>query len=468
VTVVTGNGTAIAQATATFQKTFVTRGRAMWFRLLLVLVLAALTVRCVPAPRAAAPSQSVTARVVAVGIPGAGAVSPVGRFHAGGPIHDKPNFAAFTQAGNMLDPERIFVTSSSNFGAARARDDQATGAVLSIDPRTTEPLLIPPTFANSGGQTSTLGGRVQLFTAQNPAFLNGLTKPGAATADQPAVSNPLGISINNAFGRVWLANMPLGPTSMGTETIIDPDGRPLADAPSERAGGVFAGGITNRAEQRTPGVLNAAAIGNAFVGRSPDGGGKAVFVVVASDGSVVQIHSAQGLDGLAPAGTIKSTGGRAGVAFNWTPDRIVFIADPAANKLAALTLADDGAVFRIESTRRIETPELSTPIDVAPAVPEVANPEFSSNTTLAGGSDLYVANRGNGTIVRMRQDGRIVATRSVQVPGLGNLGPDQLNGIAVSPDASRLWLTVSTGLPRYADAVGAVLEIPAFSGAATP
>ena len=44
-------------------------------------------------------------------------------------------------------------------------------------------------------------------------------------------------------------------------------------------------------------------------------------------------------------------------------------------------------------------------MDLAPVVPEVVNPAFSSNTTLAGASDFYVANRGDGTIVRLRQDG---------------------------------------------------------------
>src|SRR5215472_9716161 len=36
-------------------------------------------------------------RVVAVGIPGASAISAVGTFLPGGPIHDKPDFRAFTQ-----------------------------------------------------------------------------------------------------------------------------------------------------------------------------------------------------------------------------------------------------------------------------------------------------------------------------------------------------------------------------------
>ena len=64
----------------------------------------------------------------------------------------------------------------------------------------------------------------------------------------------------------------------------------------------------------------------------------------------------------------------------------------------------DGRVFRLGSVTPVG-PELAA-VDVAPAVPEVANPGFSSNTTLAGGSDLYVANRGNGTIMRWARTAR--------------------------------------------------------------
>ncbi len=52
-------------------------------------------------------SSALMGRVVAVGIPGAGALSPVGTFHPGGPIHDKPDFAVFTRPGAVLDPTRL-------------------------------------------------------------------------------------------------------------------------------------------------------------------------------------------------------------------------------------------------------------------------------------------------------------------------------------------------------------------------
>src|SRR5262245_53656254 len=60
-------------------------------------------------------------RLVAVGIPGAGAVAAVGAFHPGGPIQDKPAFRAYTASGAVLDSARLFVASSSNYGAPLGR-----------------------------------------------------------------------------------------------------------------------------------------------------------------------------------------------------------------------------------------------------------------------------------------------------------------------------------------------------------
>ena len=412
------------------------------------------------APRAASP---LAGRVLAVGVPGAGAISPVGVFHPGGPIHDKPEFAAYTQPGRVLDSERLLVASTSNFGAPVALAEQPAGAILSLSTTDSQPMVVPADFAAAGGQASALEGSVQLYTAQSPAFLNSLTKPDAVTADLTAVSNPLAISINDGFGRPWFAN------GAATETVIDPDGRPLADPPSATAGGVFAADQTNRPDQRIPGQLTGSAVGTALVGKSPDGTGKAVFAAVNADGSVVQVHVKQGVDGLAPAGSIRPlSDGRAGAVFNWVPDRILYVADPVGNGVLALTLSDDGTVFQVEETHRLSAPELDGPIDLAPAVPEVANPDFSSNTTLAGGSDLYVANRGNGTLVRMRQDGTVVAVRQVEVPGVGPVGAGQINGVAVSSDAQRIWVTLSGTLPGYPGASGAVIELPAFGGAQTP
>ena len=73
-----------------------------------------------------------------------------------------------------------------------------------------------------------------------------------------------------------------------------------------------------------------------------------------------------------------------------------------------------------------------------------------------------MANRGNGTMVRLRQDGTVVAVWQVAVPGLGPLGTDRLNGITVSPDVTRLWVTVSGALPEFPHAAGIIVELPAF------
>jgi hypothetical protein len=433
-------------------------------------------------PAALVRAQSLPAlesRLLAVGIPGAGAVSAVGPFLPGGPIRDNAAFAAYTESGRILDPGRVLVCCESQFGAPRAILDWPDGSVLSIAPGAA-PLVVPRTFAASDGQATALDGQVQLFTAQSPAFFNAVYNPTAATAIMPAVSHPLGISINNAFGRLWFPSTPLGPQGDGFDSIIDPDGRPLRNAPSATAGGVFSGNMTNRVpEQLVPGDLKTGAVGNAFLGPSPDGGGRAVFAIATANGAVAQIHAEKGVDGLAPGGTIgpleqiepglvetvRPLATRLGMVFNWVPNAILYVTDPLRHEIVALTLIEDGQVFRVGSTRRLADPMLTVPVDIAPTVPEMVSPVFSSNTTLAGGADLYVANRGDGTVVRLSQDGRVLAVRQVQVPGLGPLGAGRLNGIAVSPDGQRIWMTVSGPIPGYPGMEGAVVESPAFGAA---
>jgi hypothetical protein len=43
-----------------------------------------------------------------------------------------------------------------------------------------------------------------------------------------------------------------------------------------------------------------------------------------------------------------------------------------------------------------------------------------------------------------------------------SLGPARLNGIAVSPDGSKIWVTVTGQIPGQGKQSGAVLELPAF------
>lgn len=417
-------------------------------------------------------------RIVAVGIPGVSAVAPVGTFLPGGPIHDNPAFQAFTQPGRVLDPTRILVGSTSNFGAPLARTDQLPGSFLSIDPSGDDVLVPPEDFAASGTQASALDGRVQLYSANSPAFLNSVHNSGAATANFTSVTNPLGMSINNAFGRLWPANAPYGLLGIGTSTIVDPGGEPLAGPPSPIIGGVYADDLTPRQpSQLIPGALNTGAVGTALLGRSPDGSTRAVFAVVCADGSIVQEHTAKALDGLAPAGTVDPVLGhklrglddenrnatpRVGVLLNYEPTRILYVSEPFSNSIVALSLVDDGVIFHVVGIRRIHSLALNGPVDLAPAEMETEDGNWASNTTLEEDADFYVANRGNNTIVRMRQDGTVVGIRLVLLANGLPLGSARLNGIATSPDGSKIWVTVTGRLPGYGSMPGAVLELPAF------
>jgi hypothetical protein len=77
-------------------------------------------------------------------------------------------------------------------------------------PPTPDILHVPPDFAPSGDQASTLGGVVRMFSANSPHWLKGVNNPGASTGSYSGVSNPLGLSNNNAFGRLWPARAPFG------------------------------------------------------------------------------------------------------------------------------------------------------------------------------------------------------------------------------------------------------------------
>jgi hypothetical protein len=436
-------------------------------------------------PAIAKDPSFINGRVIAFGIPGASAISPVGTFLPGGPIHDNPTLAAFTLPGRVLDPTRIIVGSSSNFGAPKANADQAEGSFLSIDPRG-ENLAVPASFASAGDQASALGGAVQMYSAQSPMWLNGVYNPSAITANQTGVSNPLGMSINNAFGRLWPANAPYGPAGPGSSSIDDPDGRPLKGAPNTTTGGVYFGDITGRQPlQIIPGALNKAAVGTAFLGRSPDGSGRAVFSVVVADGSIVQEHTAKALDGLAPVGTVQALANRSwssetddgtelpelqveprlGAILNYEPTLILYVSQPFDDSVKAIDLAIGGPagdeVFVPSTSRVIRSTALNQPVDLAPVEIETEASNWASNTTMEEETDFYVCNRGNNTIVRMQQDGTVVAVRELRVSGRP-LGYARLNGIATSPDHSKIWVSYVGKLPGSSDREGGVLELPAF------
>jgi hypothetical protein len=93
-------------------------------------------------------------------------------------------------------------------------------------------------------------------------------------------------------------------------------------------------------------------------------------------------------------------------------------------------------------------------------VREISNDNFASNTTLGGGSDIYVLNRGDNSIVRINQSGQVMAARRIEAP----LPSFRVNGIAVSEDAQTIWVTAVMSGGR-----GVVLAMPAFgAGFITP
>jgi hypothetical protein len=445
----------------------------------------------------AARGPAVDARVVAINIPGASAIAQVGTFlnvpppkACANPIPSK--FPTYIQPGAVLDPNRILVGSRSNFGAPLAVGVGKEGSFLSIDPSGEDILHIPSNFALSGNQASTLGGAVQMFSANSPYWLNGVNNPGAITKQYTGVSNPLGLSNNNAFGRIWPANAPFGDTGVGSSSILDPTGLPLAGAPNAKIGGVYVGNLTDRDAVTTPsqpqviqGALNTGAVGTALLGPSPDGTCKAVFAVVTADGAIVQEHTLKGLDGLAPAGTVRPILGRSwddpprdtieprfveprfGVIMNpYTQApvaRQLFVSEPFHNTIAVINLVIVGTapnqVFGLGSVHRISSPALNQPVDLAPARRDTDNVNWAGNATLDNGSDFYVANRRDNTIVRMRQDGTMVAFRRVHVKGHELDEDGSLNGIATSPDGSKIYVTFTSPGPG---AFHGLLQLPAF------
>jgi Di-haem oxidoreductase, putative peroxidase len=420
---------------------------------------------------------SIHADVVATGIPGAGAIAQIGKFHTGGPFHDNSALAPSTQPGQVLDGKRLFVASSSNFGAPLARPLEAAGAILSIDVSggAESPVAVPADFARSGGQASAAAGKVILYTAQSPPFTNGVKNPTAVTNALPAVSLPLGISFNNGFGRPWFANAPNGSSADGTISVVDPGGFPLNGAPDPVAGGVFTGTITNR-NGALIGGLTSAAVATALATKSPDLSVRAVFFAALADGSVQQVHVQKGVDQLVPPGSFTPIAGistdaaesahpdvvtRVGMIFNWVPTRILYITDPLADRILAIDISDESsdpttsanALFSANNARYLTSPFFDRPVDIAPATTEVAARNFASNTTLGGGSDFYVLNRGNNSIIRMTQNGRVVARQQIHA----DIPAFRVNGLAVSDDARTIWIT-ATAPQRQ----GVVLRIPAF------
>jgi hypothetical protein len=338
-----------------------------------------------------------------------------------------------------------------------------------------------------------------MFSANSADWLNSINNPNANTKQYTGVSNPLGLSNNNAFGRIWPANAPFGDSGIGSSSILDPTGLPLASpnppfhAPNPAIGGVYVGKSTDRdvvampaQPQVIPGALKTGAVGTAFLGPSPDTSCKAVFAVVTADGAILQEHTLKGLDGLAPIGTVAPLQGRSwdppnknieprlGVLMNpYVPSDApsgtmlqLFVSEPFNDTIAVVNLGITGPVspannqvFQAGKVTRISASELNMPVDLAPVAIDKDDSMWASNTTLDKGSDFYVANRGNNTIVRMQQDGTVVAVRRVTV-NPGPLNNASLNGIATSSDGSKIYVTFTR--PGHSAYQGGVLELPAF------
>jgi hypothetical protein len=384
----------------------------------------------------AQPVPGVNARVVATNIPGASAIAQVGTFINGGTItsgdqtctNPSPipaKFPTYVQPRKILDPARLLVGSTSNFGAPLPPSGGRQGSLLSIDPSGSGTLVVPRNFDKKGDPEATLGGAVQMFSANSPFWLNSVNNPGpppagpAVTAQYAGVGNPLGLSNNNGFGRIWPANSPFGLDKIGSSSILDPTGLPLLGAPNSLIGGVYVGDLTNRnlvtspmQPQVIPGGLNKGGVGTALLGPSPDGTCKAVFVVVTADGAIVQEHTLKGLDGVAPRGTVRPILGgngnaqqeaveaRFGVIMNpyinsSTVVRQLFVSEPFYNTIAVVSLVNFGSapnqVFGLGTIARIGSPVLNLPVDLTPVKRDQDNPNWASNTTLDKGSDFYVA-----------------------------------------------------------------------------
>jgi hypothetical protein len=257
----------------------------------------------------------------------------------------------------------------------------------------------------------------------------------------------------------------------------------LNGPPNPKIGGVYVGSLTDRDQvyaspQVIRGALRTGAIGTALLGPSLDGTCKAVFCVVTADGAILQEHTLKGLDGLAPPGTVRPLIGRwwdpphhpveprFGVIMNpYTQGPVVrqlFVSEPFHNTIAVIDLVASGTapdqVFARAPGRskRISSLALNLPVDLAPVEIDADDISWASNTTLDKGSDFYVANRGDNTIVRMRQDGTVVAIRHVKLDG-DFLADFRLNGIATTRDGSKIYLTFTGPYDE-----GGVLEVSAF------
>ena len=114
---------------------------------------------------------------------------------------------------------------------------------------------------------------------------------------------------------------------------------------------------------------------------------------------------------------------------NPAPTLTLYVSQPFDNSIKVIDVDTGGPagneVFIPGATRVLRSRALDQPVDLAPVSIETDNPNQSSNTTMKPGTDFYVCNRGNDTIVRMTQSGQLVAVRTVRADGRPSVGPPE-------------------------------------------
>ena len=176
------------------------------------------------------------------------------------------------------------------------------------------------------------------------------------------------------------------------------------------------------------------------------------------DGALAQVHVEDGVDGLAPPGTLaplarpaaedRSEPGRVGMVFNWVPDRFLYVTDPGNDAIAAAAIltTTSGSSSRRDATAGEPAllgagrPRAGSARDRQPRVLEQHDGSPAARTctspTAARARSCACARTAGSW-----------PSPAIALPGRGVVGAGQLNGIAVSSDAGRIWVSLSGAAP---------------------
>ena len=113
-------------------------------------------------------------------------------------------FHSYIQPGAVLDPNRILVGSRSIELRRPARCRRRAGGLVPVDqPERAGYPERPAEFRTEPAtRPQPSAAPCRCFSANSPHWLNGVNNFGANTASYTGVSNPLGLSNNNASGRL--------------------------------------------------------------------------------------------------------------------------------------------------------------------------------------------------------------------------------------------------------------------------